>query len=109
MVSKEAQHLIMEAQIYQQQLQTVLSQKDALNMQLIESGKAMEELSKPGDDDIYKVVGPVLVKVKKADAKKDLSSKKELVMLRLKTLEKSETQVKKKLEEIKEKLAKEGV
>jgi len=41
MVSKDVQQLIMQAQSYQQQLQMVLSQKEALNLQLIESGKAL--------------------------------------------------------------------
>jgi prefoldin beta subunit len=109
MVSKEVQQLIVQAQSYQQQLQMVESQKEALNMQLMESGKALEELSKPGEGDVYKITGPVLVKVSRAEAKKDIESRKELAMIRLKTMEKSGTAVKGKLEELKEKLEKAGI
>lgn len=109
MVSKDVQQLIMQAQSYQQQLQMVLSQKEALNLQLIESGKALEELVKPGKDEVYKITGPVLIKISRDDAEKDIKSKKELSMLRLKTMEKSEAGIKEKLEEFKDKLARAGV
>jgi prefoldin beta subunit len=109
MASKEVQQLIVQAQSYQQQLQMVESQKEALNMQLMESAKALEELSKPGEGDVYKITGPVLVKVSRAEAKKDIESRKELAMVRLKSMEKSEAAVKGKLEELKEKLQKAGI
>ena len=98
----------MEAQSYQQNLQMVATRKEALNLQLIETGKALEELSKPSKEDVYKIVGPVLIKVKRAEAKKDLESKRDLITLRMKTLEKSETKIKEKIEDLKERLAKAG-
>ncbi len=109
MVSEDAQQLIMQAQSYQQQLQMVLSQRESLNIQLIEVGKALEELAKPGNDEVYKITGPVLIKVKANDAKKDLQSKKELAMLRMKTMDKNEAGIKEKLEELRGKLAGAGV
>jgi prefoldin beta subunit len=108
MVSKELQQLIMQAQAYQQQLQVVATQREALNLQLIEIGKALEELAKPSKEDVYKVIGPVLVKVKREEAKHDLESKKDLIMLRMKTVERSEAQLKEKMEEMKEKITKTG-
>ena len=107
MSDKDVQQLIMQAQAYQQQLQMVASQKEALNMQLIESGKALEELAKPGDGDVYKITG--MVKVGRAEAKKDIESKKELAMVRMKTVEKSEQGIKAKLDELREKLTKAGI
>jgi len=107
MASEQLQQLVAQFQAYQQQLQIVSSQKEALNMQLLEAGKALDELAKPAKDDVYKIVGPVLVKVKRDDAKTDLESKKELVMLRIKTLEKSESKLKEKLIELKDRLPKE--
>jgi prefoldin beta subunit len=109
MVSKDVQELLVHAQTYQQQLQLITSQKEALNMQLIESRKALEELSKPGKDEVYKITGPVLVKVTREDAKKEIESKNELVMVRLKSFEKSEASLNEKIEELKEKLSKAGV
>jgi len=108
MVSEQVQQLIMQAQAYQQQLQVVATQKEALNLQMIEMGKALEELSRPSKEDVYKIIGPVLVKVKRAEAKRDLESKRELITLRMKTLEKSEGKLKEKLDELREKLSKAG-
>jgi len=100
--------MVMQAQAYQQQLQIVVTQKEALNLQLIEIGKAMEELSKPSKEDVYKIVGPVLIKVKRPEAKQDIESKKELIELRMKTLEKGGKKLKEKLEELREKLSNVG-
>ncbi len=108
MVSEQVQQLIMQAQAYQQQLQVVATQKEALNLQMIETGKALEELSKPSREDVYKIVGPILIKVNRAEAKKDIESKRDLVTLRIKTLEKSESKLREKLEELREKLSKTG-
>ncbi len=108
MVSENMQQMIMEAQVLQQQLQTVATQREALNLQLIENGKALEELSKPSKEDVYKIVGPVLIKVKRDEARKDLESKKDLITLRMKALEKSEGKLKEKIEDLKEKLSKTG-
>ena len=108
MVSEQVQQLVVQAQSLQQQMQMVSAQKEALNIQLLETGKALEELAKPAKDDVYKVVGPVLVKVGRDEARRDLESKKELVMVRMKTMERSEAKLREKLEEIKEKLTKAG-
>jgi len=108
MSNEQMQRMLMEAQSYQQNLQMVATQKEALNLQIIETGKALEELSKPSKEDVYKIVGPVLIKVKRAEAKKDLESKRDLITLRMKTLEKSETKIKEKIEDLKERLAKAG-
>ncbi|UCD03167.1 MAG: prefoldin subunit beta, partial [Candidatus Aenigmatarchaeota archaeon] len=96
-------------QAYQQQLQLVSGQKEALNMQTAEISKALEELSGQGKGEVYKISGPVLIKVSSAEAVKDLKSKKELAALRLKTIEKSEAGLKEKLEDLREKLSKAGV
>jgi len=108
MASEQLQQLIIQAQAYQQQAQMVAAQKEALNMQLIETGKATEELSKPAKDDVYRVVGPILVRAKREDARRDIESRKELIILRMSTLEKTESKLKAKLDELKGKLSKAG-
>jgi len=108
MDQKKMQEMLAEAQSYQQQMQVMASQKEALNQQLVEMGKALEELSRESKEEVYKITGPVLIKVDRAKAKKDIESKKELVMLRLKSIDKSEISLKEKLEDIKENLTKAG-
>jgi prefoldin beta subunit len=109
MVSKDVQNLLVEAQSCQQQLQMVMTQKETLNHQLLETTKALEELSKPGKEPVYKITGPVMIKVDRLEASKDLESKKELAMMRVKSMQKSESQLKEQLEEFRERLSKAGV
>ncbi len=103
-LSPEAQQLLMEMQIFQQQVQTVMAQKENLNLQSMEIDKALEELEKAKDDDVYKAVGPILIKSSKKDLKTELNEKKETIGLRLKSLEKQEERMKEKLKESQEKL-----
>lgn len=108
MTDADIQKLLSQAQSYQQQMQLMTGQKEALNMQILETAKALEELKKDDKDDVYKITGPILVKVSRKEAGKDLESKKEIAMLRLKTVEKSEAGIKEKLEELRQKLEKSG-
>src|SRR3989338_10406912 len=101
----EAQQLIVQMQAFQQQYQTLNVQREALSMQKIESEKALEELKKTKDkEDVFKIVGPVLVKSTKSELVKELGEKKETGELRLKSLEKQEERIREKLEEIQKKL-----
>jgi prefoldin beta subunit len=101
-LSPEAQQILMELQTYQQQMQTVLMQKESLNIQNMEIGKALEELGKTEHDDVYKAVGPILIKSTKKDLVKELNEKKEMIDIRVKSLQKQETRLKDKLKEAQE-------
>jgi prefoldin beta subunit len=103
-MSDEVQKLLEQAQVYQQQMQGVITQKEALSMQAMEIARALEELKKSKETEVYKLSGPVLIKSNKADVEKDLKEKKETIDLRIKTLEKSETRLKEKVEELRKKL-----
>ena len=92
--------------MYQQQIQTVLAQKEALTLQVAEIKRALEELGKTKETEVYKLAGPVLIKTKLADVKKDLEVKEKTIGLRLKTLETSEKKIMEKLEELRKKLLK---
>lgn len=102
----ETQHLFAQAQAFQQQLQGILIQKEGINNQLLEIKNALEELVKVKDREVYKLSGPIMIKTPKAELKKELQEKQEIMELRIKTLEKGEAKAKEKLEEIKEKLSK---
>ncbi len=106
MVSEQTQQLLNQAQIYQQQMQGILVQKETLNLQLIEIKRALEELEKSKESEVYKISGPILIKTGKAGAKEDLKDKQELIDLRVKTLEKGEKRIKERFEEIKNKIEK---
>jgi prefoldin beta subunit len=101
-LSPEAQQILMELQTFQQQMQTVLMQKESLSIQNMEIEKALEELGKSEHDDVYKAVGPILIKSTKKDLTKELNEKKETIDLRIKSLQKQETRLKDKLKESQE-------
>lgn len=100
----EAQQALMEIQMFQQQMQTVVAQKEALNLQGMEIDKALDELIKSKEDDVYKAVGPILIKSTKKELEAELREKKETISLRVKSLEKQETRIRDKVKEVQEKL-----
>lgn len=107
--SEQVQQLLNHAQLYQQQIQSILAQKESLNVQLIEITKATEELEKvKAGEEVYKVAGPILVKSKKAEVMKDLEEKEDAIRTRLKTIEAGEKRIKGKIEELREKITGQG-
>ena len=101
-LSAEAQQILINLQTFQQQMQTVLIQKETLNMQNMEIDKALEELNKTEHNDVYKAVGPILIKSTKKELTKELNERKETIELRLKSLQKQENRLKEKLKESQE-------
>jgi len=102
-LTPETQQILIELQTFQQQMQTVLIQKESLNLQNIEIEKALEELKKVTNEDVYKAVGSILIKSNKKDLEIELTEKKETISLRLKSLQKQEDRLKEKLKESQQK------
>ena len=102
-ITPEAQQILIDLQTFQQQMQTVLIQKESLNLQSIEIEKALEELKKATTEDVYKAVGPILIKSTKKDLEEELGERKETLELRLKSLQKQEDRLKERLKESQEK------
>ncbi len=100
MVSKDTEKKIEQLQLYEQNLQNLLTQRQQFQIQLIEVESALKELETT--DIAYKLVGNIMVSSKKGDLKKELSSKKETMDLRVKTLEKQESQIKEKATKLRE-------
>jgi len=94
------QEKMQEIQILEQNLQALLMQKQAFQMELNETDSALQELKK-SDDDSYKLTGQILIKKDKKDLEKELREKKDIIELRLKSIEKQENQINEKTEEIK--------
>lgn len=104
MTSQHVQQLLMQAQNYQQQIQNIITQKETLKLQEIEIKKALEELEKTNEENVYKISGPILVKTTKESITQELKDKQELIQARIKTLERNEEKIKEKIEELREKL-----
>jgi prefoldin beta subunit len=99
-LTPETQQMLIELQTFQQQMQTVMMQKESLSIQKMELEKALEELKKATSEDVYKAVGPILIKSTKKDLDKELAEKNETIELRLKSLQKQEDRIKEKLKEV---------
>jgi prefoldin beta subunit len=89
----------------QQNLQAIMMQKQQLEVENVETDRALEELKKAGPDDtVYKNAGSVLIKAKKEDVIKELEEKKELSNTRVMVLGKQEARVKENLKEVENKI-----
>jgi len=100
----DQQQLLQSASVLQQQLQNIMAQKEAMGIQVLEIKKALDELGKTTEKDVFKIAGPILIKSDKTDVIKELNEKDETFGLRLKSMEKEEKRVKLKIEELREKL-----
>lgn len=103
--TKEAQEKIQELQILEQNMQHISLQKQAFQLELNEAESALSEVEKTKDV-IFKIVGSIMIKAEKADIEKELKEKREILGLRLKSIEKQENSLKNKLEPIREELMK---
>jgi prefoldin beta subunit len=89
----------------QQNLQAIMMQKQQLEVEAVETDRALEELKKAAPEDpVYKLAGSVMVKAKKDEVVKELEEKKELSATRVKVLEKQEARVKDNLKEVETKI-----
>lgn len=86
-----------ELQLTEHTLQNLSLQKQVFNLELLETRNALEELDKTENNEVYKLVGSVLVRANKEELKKELKRKVELLELRIKAIEKQEQELKEKL------------
>ena len=89
----------------QQNLQSILVQKQQIDLESIEIDKALEELNKSAEDvKVYKSAGTVMVSSNKADVVKNLTESKDLSNTKITVLNKQEERLKESLKEVQEKL-----
>lgn len=96
---------ISRLQQLQQNLQAIMMQKQQIELEIVETERALEELSKTTtSDSIYKAAGPLLIKSEKDPIEKELTEKKELANTRVMVLGKQELRVKENLKEVENKI-----
>ncbi len=94
------QEQIMKMQQSQQSLQSVMTQRQHLDIEKAETEKAIEELRKVADGDaVFKQAGTVLIKSKKQELIDELEERIELSKTRSTVLEKQEIRLKETLKE----------
>jgi len=105
-LDKESQEKIQELQFLEQNLQSILLQNQAFQLELSETDSALSELEKTKED-IYKIVGNIMIKASKEETEKELKEKREILAIRLKSIEKQESSFREKSEKMREELMKE--
>ena len=73
-MDKETENQIRELQILEQNLQSMLMQKQAFQLELSETENAIEELNK-SNDETFKIVGNIMIKYSKENLLKDLKER----------------------------------
>ena len=100
-ISPKIQNQLAMLQQVQQQLQTILSQKNQYEMAVREAKRAQEEIKDAADDaPMYMSVGTVMVQKKKDAVNTKLTEKVETLELRIKSLEKQEKMLQGKFEQL---------
>ncbi|UCE57827.1 MAG: prefoldin subunit beta [Candidatus Bathyarchaeota archaeon] len=101
----QVQQRLLRLQQLQQTLQGVLTQKQQLELELNEVEQALGELEKLTEASvIYKSVGSLLVKSKRANVTVELNERKELLNMRINVLGKQEERLRTQVKDLQDKL-----
>ncbi len=88
-VSQETQEKIAQLQLLEQNLHSFATQKRTMQSQMLEIDNALKE-AETATGAIYKIVGSVMFQTEKEKLNKDLKERKEVLDLRIKSIEKQE-------------------
>lgn len=104
----KVQERLQRLQNLQNTLQQILVQKQRIEIERMESEKALETLKDvTSDSKVYKSVGAVLVEKPRDDIIKELEDRKEFLDMRIKVIVKQEEKTREKMTGIQETLQKE--
>jgi prefoldin beta subunit len=101
------QERLLRLQQLQETLQSVLAQKQQLDLDLLDIDRALSELEKTTEETIiYKSIGSLLIKTDKAKVTSELAERKELTSMRISVLTKQEERLRSQIKELQERLQK---
>jgi prefoldin beta subunit len=99
------QERLLRLQQLQQTLQSILAQKQQVEMEKTEVDQTLSELQKTADDAvIYKAIGSLLVKAEKAKVNEDLAERKSLLDTRSTVMARQEERIRSQVKEAQTKL-----
>ena len=99
------QERLLRLQQLQQTMQSIMAQKQQVEMEKVEVEQTIAELSKTVDDAvIYKTAGSLLIKSEKAKVNEDLNERKSLLETRSTVIARQEERVKAQVKELQTKL-----
>lgn len=102
-IDAEAGRAIQELQILEQNLQNLIMQKQSVQIELSEIENALTDLKK-SENEVYKVVGGIMIRSDKATLSAELEEKKKILGLRVSSIEKQEKILEEKSEKFKKEI-----
>jgi prefoldin beta subunit len=101
----QVQERLLRLQQLQQTLQSVLAQKQQVELEMSEIDQASTELQKLADDAVvYKATGSLMIRAEKTKMIAELSERKDLLNTRVTILAKQEERLRSQLKELQTKL-----
>ena len=101
----QVQERLLRLQQLQQTLQTVLAQKQQVDMENVEVEQTLAELKKTSEEaTIYKSAGSLLIKTEKTKVTEELVERKELLNTRSTVLTRQEERLRSQVKEVQTKL-----
>jgi prefoldin beta subunit len=96
-IDSETEKKIQEAQAIEQNLQNLLMQKQAFQVEMGEIENALDELKKSSGE-VYKIVGGLMIRSEKTALLSELTEKQRVLQLRISSMEKQEKILEQKAE-----------
>jgi len=96
---------LQEMQIVEQNLQNIIIQKHAFQMELNEIDSASKELEK-SKGEVYKIVGQLMISKEKSEIKNELKEKEKIISSRINALDKQEEIFSEKAEKLRKEFLK---
>jgi len=104
-IDEKTKEKIQEIQILEQNLHNLLLQKQAFQMELNETENALSEIEKTKED-VFKIISNLMIKTDKSKLKEELNRKKDLLNLRLKSIDSQENEFSSQLEDLRKEVMK---
>jgi len=95
---------VKDLQMIEQNVQNLSLQKQTSQVELNEINNALAEIEKTNDE-IYKILGGIMIKTDKTALKKELGEKKKLLELRIQAIEKQEKLVSEKAKKLRSEIS----
>lgn len=103
---EKTEEVMQELQIIEHNLQNILIQKQAFQIEIDDIDSAIEEIKKENKGEVYKILGQIIVKSEKGEVEKELQNKKDIFKLRLSALEKQEQILRENSEKLRSEIVK---
>ena len=94
-------------QFFQENLQAILMQKQAFQMEMNETISALKEVEK-SKEDVYKLIGQLMIKIPSKTIVEELKNKEKIIQTRLKRLEDQEEKLNSEVKKIRDEIIKDS-